>query len=62
MDNNNLPVIQKKAHRRSILSKYQRSLMIIAIAEMILSGKLRSDIVDVIHNTYGYSINTIKET
>ena len=59
---NNLPVINKPhGHRRSILGKYQRSLMIIAIAEMILSGKLRSDIVDVIHNTYGYSINTIKD-
>jgi hypothetical protein len=63
MDNqgNNLPVVKKKAHRRSVLSKYQRELMIIAVAEMILSGVSRSDIVDRVHVNYGYSVNTIKD-
>lgn len=56
-----LPVIKKQAHRRSILSKYERELMIIAIAEMILTSKPRSEIIDEVHVTYGYSINTIKD-
>lgn len=47
--------------RNSILTKYNRQLMIFAIAEMILKGKLRSDIVDYIHTTYNYSIKTIND-
>jgi len=56
-----LPVIRNKGHRKSYLTKYNRHLMILAIAEMILQGKLRSDIVDTIHTEYGYAIETCKD-
>ena len=56
-----LAIIKKPAHRRSILTKYARELMIVNIAEMILQGKQRSDIINTIHNTYNYSINTCKD-
>lgn len=47
--------------RNSVLTKYNRQLMIFAVAEMILKGKLRSDIVEFIHTEYNYRIDTIKD-
>lgn len=51
----------RKARRNSVLTKYNRSLMIVKIAEMVLAGSKRSDVVDYIHSTYNYSIRTIDD-